>query len=73
MIIGVEEGAAGIGTFAVVEEEVEVTTESVDTKVVVEAEAAALEVLVWILAKGGDIVAETAMFEEELEVARSLA
>ena len=43
-IIGVDKAAAGTATFAVVEEEVENTTEAVDNEVVVEAEAAVLEV-----------------------------
>ena len=71
MIIDVEEITAGAATI-VAEVEVEATTGAL-AKVDVEAETAVLEVWVRILVEGKEFVAETAVFEEEFEVARSLA
>ena len=71
MIIDVEEIAAGAAPFGAVVE-VEAATGAV-AKLEVEAETAVLLVWVRILVEGTNFEAETAMFEEELEVARSLA
>ena len=71
MIIDVIEIAAGAATLGA-DVEVEAATGAV-AKVEFEAETAVLEVWVRILVEGTDFVAETAMFEAELEVARSLA
>ena len=69
--VDVEEVAAGTATFGE-EVEVEAATGTV-AKVEVEAGTAVLEVRVRILVEGTSFVAETAMFEEELGDARSLA
>ena len=71
VIIDAKETAAGTATFGA-EIEVEDVTDAV-AMVAVEAETAVLEVWVGILVEGTDSEAETAMFEEAIEVARSLA